>query len=307
MKNYNISCVIVTYNRKMLLKRCLDAVNSQMFKPKTVYIIDNASTDGTIDSTKEWGYYNCTHAGVEYKYVLNSINEGGAGGFFLGMKTAFEAEHPDALWVMDDDGEPEKDCLKELVLYLGRYHFISPFVISNADKTRTSFFRCSIADFSKRFTKGIFVGDANPFNGVLFSKELISSIGYPKREMFIWGDEQNYMHRAKLAGFELCIIEKAIHLHPEDRQKRTIYKGREFVDIAQPWKLYCYFRNTWYNNLRFGRRGFIYQLFRSFKYGYLTCRFYKDTYGKMYFKLIVDAIYCAIVGNFQRLYKYRNM
>ena len=48
-----IACVIVTYNRKQLLKRCLDAVVAQIFKPSVVYITDNASTDGTIDSVKE--------------------------------------------------------------------------------------------------------------------------------------------------------------------------------------------------------------------------------------------------------------
>ena len=35
-----IAGVIVTYNRKDLLKRCLDAVASQTFKPHTVFITE---------------------------------------------------------------------------------------------------------------------------------------------------------------------------------------------------------------------------------------------------------------------------
>lgn len=101
-KEARVACVIVTYNRKVYLKRCLEAVERQIFQPQTVYIVDNASTDGTIDSVKEWGFYNCKRNGIVYKYVLNNKNEGGAGGFHLGMKTAFEFAYYDGfgLWMM---------------------------------------------------------------------------------------------------------------------------------------------------------------------------------------------------------------
>ena len=116
-KEARIACIIVTFNRKVYLKRCLESVDRQIFQPKTVYIVDNASTDGTIDSVKEWGFYNCKRNGIVYKYILNKKNEGGAGGFHLGMKTAFEFAYYDGFWVMDDDGEPDKECLKELVKF----------------------------------------------------------------------------------------------------------------------------------------------------------------------------------------------
>jgi rhamnopyranosyl-N-acetylglucosaminyl-diphospho-decaprenol beta-1,3/1,4-galactofuranosyltransferase len=42
-----VCAVIVTYNRKDLLRECLNAVLSQTRPPDHVLVVDNASTDGT--------------------------------------------------------------------------------------------------------------------------------------------------------------------------------------------------------------------------------------------------------------------
>ena len=186
-----VACVIVTYNRKGYLKRCLEAVDCQTFKPQTVYIVDNASTDGTIDSVKKWGFYECERNEITYKYVLNKKNEGGAGGFYLGMKTAFEDAKYDGIWVMDDDGEPDKECLKELVRFLTERDYIAPIVLSDEDRNTCSFIPerkyediCGQAD-----SNGVIESWASPFNGILYSRKLVEGVGFPKKEMFIWGDE----------------------------------------------------------------------------------------------------------------------
>lgn len=251
MTKWNIACVVVTYNRKELLKRCLDAVNSQVLKPSTVFIVDNASTDGTQDSVKEWGYYECIHNGINYRYVLNSKNEGGAGGFYLGMKTAYDEGGYDALWVMDDDGIPDKKCLRELSIYLGKWDFISPLVVSLDNPEVLSFYDKCRKEFENLADNGIVIGASNPFNGVLFSKKLIAEVGFPKKEMFIWGDETNYRLRATNSGFTPVTVISAVHLHPKDRQTKVkaplVKKVIAISDID--WKLYYYVRNMTYNTL----------------------------------------------------------
>jgi GT2 family glycosyltransferase len=44
-----VSITIVTYNSGRFIKRCLDSVLSQKYPHKDVVVVDNASTDGTID------------------------------------------------------------------------------------------------------------------------------------------------------------------------------------------------------------------------------------------------------------------
>ena len=52
-----ISCcaVIVTYNRKKLLEKCLRALLAQTMVPAEIIIIDNVSTDGHREYVEKCG------------------------------------------------------------------------------------------------------------------------------------------------------------------------------------------------------------------------------------------------------------
>ncbi len=304
--NYSIACIVVTYNRKEFLKECLSHISNQTYKPQTVYIVDNASTDGTIESVKKWGYYNCIFNNIDFKYILNTKNEGGAGGFYLGMKTAFESGKYDAIWVMDDDGIPDKNELKQLIPFLHSYDYIAPIVLSTENHNICSFIpNTTYKSFCMEANASGFVPDfASPFNGILYSSKLIRKIGYPKKEMFIWGDETNYDIRARKVGAYPITVIKAIHYHPIDKQTYiTLPNGKKIVDINIKWKMYCHIRNMVYN-IRISS-------------GIIVCL--KKCVGiwlryNTYFKikpelkdkiLIIDALICGVLGNFNRLKKYR--
>lgn len=46
--------VIPVYNRENLIKRCLDSVYAQTYRPLQVVVVDNNSTDGTLASVEGW-------------------------------------------------------------------------------------------------------------------------------------------------------------------------------------------------------------------------------------------------------------
>ena len=303
----NIACVVVTYNRKHLLKRCVEAVAKQSFKPTCVYILDNASTDGTMDAVKEWGFYNTENDGIKYSYILNAKNEGGAGGFYHGMKYAMEDGDFDALWVMDDDGEPDKDCLKNLVAHLGAHDYIAPIVLSDEDRYTCSFVPdTDYEEFCKRADKDGVVKDwASPFNGILYSAKLIRKIGYPKKEMFIWGDEINYHLRAKNAGSLPATIVNAIHYHPLSRgevlcNEQTL--GVHLFLVKDEWKLYCAIRNRVYNLNLIYNRYVAFKKARELYKGYI--HYYHSTGDKSKDKLLFDAVVSGYLGYFAGLKKY---
>ena len=153
---YKICAVVVTFNRKELLINCLNAINEQTYKPHTVIIVDNASTDGTKDLVKQNGYCNIMLNGINYQYLLLPNNQGGAGGFYNGIKTAYESEENfDAVWVMDDDGIPDCLQLNEMIPYLNKYDFISPLVIAKEDNTKMAFYDCSVKEYQSRAKENI--------------------------------------------------------------------------------------------------------------------------------------------------------
>ena len=105
MKN-NIVAVVVTYNRKELLKECIEELTKN--KEIDVMIIDNASTDGTADMIKEY-------TSNKLFYVNTGKNLGGAGGFNFGIKEALKQDNYDYIWIMDDDTIVHEDSLEKLV------------------------------------------------------------------------------------------------------------------------------------------------------------------------------------------------
>lgn len=313
MKNYeyNIGCVVVTFNRKNLLKRCLNAIEQQTYKPKTVYIIDNASTDGTDEYIVSAGYCNQDVNGIFFQYHKCEKNEGGAGGFYTGMKLASESDSFDGIWVMDDDGEPDKNCLKELVPFLKDRDYIAPVVLSDEDRDACSFVpNATYSEFCKKAdSNGIVEGWASPFNGILYSARLIKKIGYPKKEMFIWGDEINYQIRAEKAGFHRMTTIKAIHYHPVDRQN-VVRNADTFnaylVIVDVDWKLYCAIRNRVYNIML--EQPSKWRGFRMSQYLYRAYKnYYRVTLGNdSKTSLIRDAFISGLIGYFGGLKKYFN-
>ncbi len=304
--NKDIFAVIVTYNRKETLLLCLQAIEMQTIKPKRVFILDNASTDGTRDALFSAGYIDLERNDIVFQYILNEKNEGGAGGFYRGMKEANENGKCDALWVMDDDGIPDKDCLRNMLPFIDNYDYISPLVVDIDNEQMMSFEGCTVDEFLKRAKDGIVAGSANPFNGILYSKRLIESVGYPKKEMFIWGDEINYDLRAKQAGFHPVMVVNAVHRHPLNRQMYVQYfRHHSMVTSDKDWKLFCFLRNRTYNARTFnGIKYCLYQMVGDITR--FSLYYVLKIHQPKKLALVFDAISKGFRGDFTGMEKYFN-
>ena len=102
--------IVVTFNRRILLKQCLDSLAQQSLTPESIIVVNNASTDGTAEDLDRW-----MKAEPAQRMVWHlPTNTGGSGGFTRGLKEAC-AMGAKYLWVMDDDSQPSRDCLEKLV------------------------------------------------------------------------------------------------------------------------------------------------------------------------------------------------
>lgn len=73
----SVAAIVVTYNRKILLRENLQALCKQSYEKLDILIIDNASTDGTYEYIKD------LLNDARILYFNTGANLGGAGGFFL--------------------------------------------------------------------------------------------------------------------------------------------------------------------------------------------------------------------------------
>jgi len=131
-----VAAIIVTYNRRDLLLRCIESIKNQSLAPDLIIIVDNASTDGTLQFLKQ----QVVVGGDNIKIIELNENLGGAGGFCVGIATALELNF-DWVWLMDDDGYAEIDCLEKLLHGAIEKNLpaISPLVVEIEKKKSSAF------------------------------------------------------------------------------------------------------------------------------------------------------------------------
>ena len=100
-----VIAVVVTYNRQRLLSECIDALKNQSRPVDKILVINNGSNDNTESWLK-------SQAGLDY---FTQKNVGSGGGFYTGIKLAYEQRLYDWIWLMDDDGFPKENALENLL------------------------------------------------------------------------------------------------------------------------------------------------------------------------------------------------
>ena len=233
--------VVVTYNRLDDLKICLRSLKSQTCHGFDIVVVNNGSTDGTRD-------YLDSQSDI---ITIHQDNLGGAGGFYAGMKYMFENGY-DWLWMMDDDGIPDENQLKELLKYgeVGN-PVLNAIVVNKDDHSRLAFNRMRpVNEYKDILTESVFC----PFNGTFIHRSVIEKIGFIKKEMFIWGDESEYVKRIKTNGYTPKTLTSAIHYHPREKGKKLSvfpFTNRPYI-LFKPTNLSrIYYRNLGYIDMMY--------------------------------------------------------
>ncbi|MDP9751446.1 glycosyltransferase family 2 protein [Thermoanaerobacter pentosaceus] len=273
----NVCAVVVTYNRKNLLIECLEALQKQTRPIQGIYLIDNASTDGTPELLLEKGYIselppqnlkepwekefsisNFTDGNsIKLHYVRMYENTGGAGGFYEGVKRGYEKGY-DWLWLMDDDAEPKEDALEKLETYF-LLDNISALACLKVDKNMNilhphrgyfnfkNVFSGIVKKFDKSDIKKEFIEiDHASFVGILVNSKAIMKIGYPKKEFFIHYDDVEYCIRLRTIG-KILLIPKSIIVHKEAAkggvEKSFLGRRSKRIEFNKFWLSYYGMRN----------------------------------------------------------------
>lgn len=291
-----ICAVVVTYNRKEMLLQCLNALKAQKYSDFDVLIVDNASTDGTAEFIKP-------HLTDGIYYVNTGGNRGGSGGFYYGMKCAYERGY-DWLWIMDDDVVATPTALGELVEHL-RYVKTASFLASAvyaADKTALN-----TPEISRYTTNGYrFWYDKleygmmrlahATFVSLLINRKAIEKCGLPCKDYFIWGDDTEYTMRiiARYGAAYMVGSSKVYHL----RDSSSALNIRTETNENRIPMYYYLIRNTLLNSMAYsGKKACRSWLKRYFKdcvkiaLGHGPCR-------KLKIKTILSAMRDFIRGRY---------
>jgi len=267
-------CVLAyvhTFNDADVIDRTIEAIRRQTRPPESILLVDNASTDGTLN--------RAFPAGIDI--IRNETNLGSCGaigvGFTHALKHGFEW-----MWLLDADSVPELDALATLLeLYAGW---------TGAQQEETAFLACLPIEQSTgkpvhglRFTsRGRFVVTPSPdelcypchmtiWSGGLYRMAAVRQVGVPNPAYFVDRGELEYMYRVMKAGYKAFIHQDAIIRH-NIRGEQSLTPNRlkvgpitlTFYDAA-PFRCYLTCRNTLYftlYDLKDGRLAKVRELFR---------------------------------------------
>lgn len=243
------AAVVVTFNRLALLKECIHSLKEQTMPLDAVLVVNNNSTDGT----REW---LDAQTGLT---VFHQENGGGAAGFYRGMKEAYVRNY-DWIWMMDDDVNPSLNCLEEMVsanaLYRNKFDVLQPdrkFFNSESEwryGSKFNFRNPFMPEATIPIKSSDFLEEEKiktivsfPFEGPMFSREVIEKVGWVDKRYFIFYDDTDYSARVYQAGFKVGFVRDAI---------MTKMINPPVNGISVDWKLYYRIRNQIIIDRKFG-------------------------------------------------------
>ncbi|HYJ28181.1 MAG TPA: glycosyltransferase family 2 protein [Nocardioides sp.] len=249
-----VAVVVVTYNRADLLVGMLDGLAAQTRTPDAVIVIDNASTDHTravLDARTD----------LPLHVTTSQTNLGGAGGFHLGVRAAYDTGY-DRVWLMDDDVVPAAGCLEALMavdedcLIAVREDLGGTMV----EKAAVEFdLRNPLAIRPKRSTVDSTYADRASmpalvevqnvaFEGFMVRRGVIEEIGFPDPAFFIFYDDVDFAVRAREAGRHVWAVRDAVLVRQLDFNQQHDLSG---------WKGFYMYRNLFVVHLRHGENALV--------------------------------------------------
>ncbi len=248
-----VAVVVVTHNRADLLARMLDGLVAQTYAPDTVIVVDNASGDHTQQVLDR--------GDLPLQVIRSEENVGGAGGFRIGMETAY-AGGWDRIWLMDDDVLPAPDCLATLMavdescLMCVREDLDGQLVEKSAvrfDLRNPLSLRPKTASVETSYASRVAMPplveiQVVAFEGFLVRREVVTAVGLPDPEFFIFYDDADFALRARKAGHRIWAVRDAVLV-------RQLAFSQELA--LDTWKGFYMYRNLFVVHFRHGENALV--------------------------------------------------
>ncbi len=192
MKNDFVSIVVLTYNRKNLLNKCILSLLQQTYEGFEIIILDEFSNDGTGDLIKDFCKNNSN-------ITLLQREKKGLG---YGRNMGIIAATGDIIAFIDDDEEAHKNWL---------YNGVQALKQNNADVVLGAIYYPNGDLFKDISSTTLIWATANIF----YRKKVIKEVGMFD-EKFVFGSEDVDLGlRVFKNGYKMVVSEKAKTYHPQ--------------------------------------------------------------------------------------------
>jgi GT2 family glycosyltransferase len=251
-----VHAVVITYNRRALLLECLTALERQTHPVEHLFLLDNASTDGTYEALRERGLLDR----ADVTYVRLAENRGSSGGFAEVVRVAREADS-DWIWFLDDDAEPAPTAAEALLASPPAAEesviALCPKVV-HADGSLDTVMRGHFRRRLRHLPPAAYEPGGYPaigytsFVGPLVRTRAVRAVEPPKADFFVWGDDLEYSLRLRREG-ELRLVSESLVVHKAPSRSYMNARARFWnrllpvqmypTPLERFWQNLCGYRN----------------------------------------------------------------
>lgn len=224
----DLALIILNYNTKELLKRCLGSIFSYKWKYKIeVWVVDNDSKDDSVKMVKK--------EFPEVNLIISDTNKGFAGGNNLALRKAAAKNY----LLLNSDTEVTENSLDNLISSMEKNNFdmitcklVNPdgSLQPNAGDLPTGtalynwlfgvddlpFLKNRVKSFhrtSPDFFKGEKITGWISGTAMLFKNEVLKKTGLLDEKIFMYCEDIDYCMRAKRLGFVIGWTDRATIMH----------------------------------------------------------------------------------------------
>ena len=208
-RSMRVLAYVHTFNDAGFIDQVLEALRRQTRPPDAVIIVDNASTDGTLNRPFS----------EDVTVVRNSANLGVSGAVGIGFAHALKQEF-DWTWVLDPDSVPEPDALENLLSFFER--------LPPSQRQQVCFLACRVASGESAHPAMLLTESDLKYvplksdggycrsdcfycwSGSLLRMAAVAEIGPPTPDYFIDLSELEYGYRARQLGLTGYIVNSAL-------------------------------------------------------------------------------------------------
>ena len=224
-----IGIVICNYNKEQEVLECIQCVLESKFTDFDLYVVDNGSTDHSVERIRE-KYAN------EVTLLVNQENLGGSGGFNTGLRVVYEKGYPYVMCV-DNDAMLDEEVVGNLYQFLETH--------KEAGMAGAKVYHLEAPDYVQQFGQKIdfqnFCTEVHYFNApedgtmpeflyvdsvaacsLMIRRSVIDCIGLMPEENFLYWDDTEWCYLCNQAGWRVASVGSAKALHAMGAKKEIV-------------------------------------------------------------------------------------
>jgi rhamnopyranosyl-N-acetylglucosaminyl-diphospho-decaprenol beta-1,3/1,4-galactofuranosyltransferase len=240
----SVCVVVLTYDRKVLLEQCLAALEQQSYPIADLVLVDNASTDGSLEMVKSRFPWVRIYPSAE--------NLGASAGFYRGIEEAVKLGHK-WLWIMDDDCIPLPNALHELVVAYQTVPYTEALAsrVLWTDKTIhpmndpiSTWFHFERQKIAQQFD--LVSIRCTSFVSFFVSSRAVGQCGLPLKDYTIWNDDVEFTARIS-QHIPMYLVRRSVVVHASATKymPHSSTGSRFFYEVRNKLWILFYAKASW--------------------------------------------------------------